>query len=156
MSVAAGESVPVSVFIPRDDIAYWDTEFTGWWSNQVPYTVHVGSSSRDIRLSAAVDVGDVVRVPLTLQSTIGEVMADPAAAEGIKPITDAMFGVTGGADAPQNEGEIGGAALGVDMAKMMSSVPIDDSVDFSGLLPGESICRPSSIGPTTPTRLDTD
>ena len=46
--------------------------------------MHVGSSSRDIRLSAAVDVtGDVVRVPLTLQSTIGEVMADPAAAEGI-------------------------------------------------------------------------
>ena len=53
VGVAAGESVPVSVFIPRDDIAYWTPEFTGWWSNRVHYTVHVGSSSRDIRLSAA-------------------------------------------------------------------------------------------------------
>ncbi len=139
VGVAAGESVPVSVFIPRDDIAYWDTRVHRFVVESGSYTVHVGSSSRDIRLSAAVDVtGDVVRVPLTLQSTIGEVMADPAAAEGIKPITDAMFGVTGGADAA-NEGEDqSGAALGVDMAKMMSSVPIGRLVDFSGgLLPGE-------------------
>ena len=51
--------------------------------------------------------------------------------EGINPITDAMFGVTGGADAA-NEGEDrSGAALGVDIAKMMSSVPIGRLVDFS-------------------------
>ena len=137
VGVAAGESVPVSVFIPRDDIAYWDTRVHRYVVESGSYTVHVGASSRDIRLTSTVDVtGDVVRIPLTLQSSIGEVMADPGAAEGIRPITDAMFGVTGG---PEQDGEDhSGAALGVDMVKMMSSVPIGRLVDFSGgLLPVE-------------------
>ena len=51
VGVAAGESVPVSVFIPRDDIAYWDTRVHRLVVESGSYTVHVGSSSRDIRLS---------------------------------------------------------------------------------------------------------
>jgi len=67
----------------------------------------------------------VVHVPLTLTSTLAEAMASPVVAQAIG---DAMGAVTGG-------GESGGAgagdALGVDLAAMMGSVPLERLVGFS-------------------------
>ncbi|MBD0023853.1 beta-glucosidase [Gordonia pseudamarae] len=131
VGVAAGESVPVSILLTRGDIAYWDTRIHDFIVESGSYTVYVGSSSRDIRLTAGVEVtGDAVRLPLTLESTIAEVTADPAAAEAVKPLTDALFGGT--REDAQGDQDTSGGSLGTDVAAMMASVPLGRLVDFSG------------------------
>jgi beta-glucosidase len=86
------------------------------------YVVAVGASSRDLRGSTEVELeGEEVRVPLTLNSTLGEAMASPVVAQALGDATGAL---TGG-----DEG--GGEALGVDLAVMMGSIPLDRLVGFS-------------------------
>ena len=64
------------------DLAYWDTRVDRWVVEGGAYAVEVGASSRDIRATVSVDVeGDAVRVPLTMDSSIGELMAHPVASQ---------------------------------------------------------------------------
>jgi beta-glucosidase len=59
---AAGESVRVSLTIPARLFARYSEELAAWVTPGGEYTVHVGRSSRDLRLSAAVQVS-VLYVP---------------------------------------------------------------------------------------------
>ena len=82
----------------------------------------MGASSRDIRLTGRVDVvGDAPRIPLTLESTLAEVLADPVAgplvAEGFSGVLPL--------------GGDGHDTLGVDMFELISSVPIGRMVSFT-------------------------
>ncbi|AYA25739.1 beta-glucosidase [Rhodococcus rhodochrous] len=77
-----GESQRVAVQVRRDDLAYWDTRVDSWVVEGGTYTIEIGASSRDIRQTLTVDVkGDSVRVPLTMESSLGELFQNPAAAE---------------------------------------------------------------------------
>ncbi|MGO7983316.1 fibronectin type III-like domain-contianing protein, partial [Rhizobium johnstonii] len=121
--VPAGESREVTVHVRRDDLAYWDTRVDEWIVEGGAYTVEVGSSSRAIHESVAVDVeGDGLRVPLTMESSIGEIMAHPVAG----PIVMQAFA-----------GDQGGAAAGLmadpSMFKMMASFPIGRLASFPGM-----------------------
>ena len=51
-----GESETISVQIPVSDIAYWDEVNNGWMVEPGAYSVRIGSSSRDIRITGAVSV----------------------------------------------------------------------------------------------------
>lgn len=76
----AGEAKRVRVSIERRDLAYWDTRVSDWVVEGATYLLDVGSSSRDIRLSASIIVqGDPCHVPVNLESSIAEVLASPAA-----------------------------------------------------------------------------
>ncbi|MBT2498042.1 glycoside hydrolase family 3 C-terminal domain-containing protein [Agromyces sp. ISL-38] len=80
VALAAGESREVVVQVRREDLAYWDIRVDRWLVEGGEYTVAVGASSRDIRSSVSVAVeGDRLPVPLTLNSTIGEVLEHPIA-----------------------------------------------------------------------------
>src|SRR5690606_7229972 len=80
VALAAGETREVTIQIGRNDLSYWGTRVSRWVVEGGDYTVSVGSSSRDIRGTATVDVaGDDVHIPLTAESSIGEVMAHPVA-----------------------------------------------------------------------------
>jgi beta-glucosidase len=48
-----GESAEVSMRIPARLFARWDTERADWTWSPGPFTVHVGRSSRDLRLSVS-------------------------------------------------------------------------------------------------------
>ncbi|MFZ2528414.1 MAG: glycoside hydrolase family 3 C-terminal domain-containing protein [Rhodococcus sp. (in: high G+C Gram-positive bacteria)] len=118
--LAAGESRQVRIPVRRADLAYWDTRVDAWVVEGGTYTVEVGASSRDIRAACTVDViGDEVRLPLTLESSIGEVLANPVAA-GL--ITDAFASFTGG-DAP---------AMDDSVLKMAASMPLSRMAGFLG------------------------
>lgn len=119
VQLAAGESRAVQVLVRREDLAYWDTRVSAWNVESGSYAVEVGASSRDIRASLAVDVaGDEVRVPLTADSSIGEVMAHPVAG----PIITAAMG--GGS----NAGLMGDPSI----LKMLASAPIGRMMGFPG------------------------
>ena len=86
VALAAGERRDVKLTVRREDLAHWDVRTGAWVVEGGPYAVEVGASSRDLRLSATVAVvGDEVRVPLSLDSTVQEVMADEEAAEIVRP-----------------------------------------------------------------------
>ena len=81
----------------------------------------MGASSRDIRLTATVTVaGDEPTRPFTRESTLGELLADPTAAQTILTVLGSAspFGV---AD----------SGLGSDLLRMLESVPIGRMVGFS-------------------------
>ncbi|WP_269936499.1 glycoside hydrolase family 3 C-terminal domain-containing protein [Arthrobacter sp. HY1533] len=117
--LAAGESRAVQLLLRREDLAYWDTRVSAWSVESGSYTVEIGASSRDIRASLAVDVaGDEVRVPLTTDSSIGEVMAHPVAG----PIMTAAMG----------SGSNAGLMSDPSILKMLASAPIGRMMGFPG------------------------
>jgi beta-glucosidase len=118
-----GASTVVSVRIERRDLAYWHDRLNRWVVEGGTYRIEAGASSRDIRLGEDVDVdGDDVRLPFTLESTLGELMSDPVGAQALGEAL-ASF-------APAGDG--GGEALGVDMLRMAASIPIGRLVGSFG------------------------
>jgi beta-glucosidase len=116
-----GATATATIRIERTELEYWDVRLDRFVLEPGRYEVSVGASSRDLRATASVDLaGEAVRIPLTLESTLGEVMANPVAAQFIGQAMAAMPMPT--------EGE----ALGMDFGRMMASVPIERVVGFSG------------------------
>lgn len=119
VALMAGETRDVTIRIRRDDLAYWDTRVDRWVVEGGAYTVSVGSSSRDIRTTVWADIaGDSLNLPLTLESSIGEVLAHPFA--GPK-VMEAL------ASGPAS-GMLGDAS----MMKMMASAPIGRMMSMAG------------------------
>ncbi|WP_280209577.1 glycoside hydrolase family 3 C-terminal domain-containing protein [Nocardia cyriacigeorgica] len=117
--LAPGASQRVSLPIERDWLAYWETRTEAWVVEGGTYRVMAGASSRDIRATVDVEVpGDELRLPITRQSTLGEVLADPAAAAVLSQMFAAMTG----------DGD--GHGLGVDMMRMLASIPLDRLTGF--------------------------
>ncbi|MCD2100135.1 glycoside hydrolase family 3 C-terminal domain-containing protein [Rhodococcus rhodochrous] len=112
-----GESQLVAVHVRRDDLAYWDTRVDSWVVEGGTYSLEIGASSRDIRQTLTVDVeGDSVRIPLTMESSLGELFQNPEAAE----IVLQAFGSMGG-------------DVGIDesVLKMAASMPLGRLAGFA-------------------------
>ncbi|MGY1743017.1 MULTISPECIES: glycoside hydrolase family 3 C-terminal domain-containing protein [unclassified Blastococcus] len=115
VELAPGESRAVSVLLRRADLAYWHPQAQRWVLEPGEYAVAAGVSSRDLRATALVAVtGETVRLPVTDDTTLGELMADPEAAAAIAPLIAAF----GGRDGDPGE------TLGTDMGRMMASLPV--------------------------------
>jgi beta-glucosidase len=54
--LVSGETKTVPLRVPVEDLAYYDVGSSAWRVEPLTYRVHVGSSSRDLPLSAAFDV----------------------------------------------------------------------------------------------------
>ncbi|MFJ8194026.1 glycoside hydrolase family 3 C-terminal domain-containing protein [Streptomyces sp. NPDC096094] len=111
----AGQSGRVTVSIPRHDLAYWDVRAHRWVVQDGVYEVSAAASSRDVRLSAPATVaGDTVRLPLTADSSIGELMAHPVARQIIAPLMQGRRASTSAAE----------DVLGIDTAQAMAAMPV--------------------------------
>jgi beta-glucosidase len=121
VALAAGESRQVELRVPRADLACWDLRTSSWVVEGGSYAVEVGASSRDLRLATTATVaGDEVRAPLTLDSSVREVLADEEAAELVRSGLSAFL-----ADP--------------DMVKLLESAPIGRILGFpgTGVVPAE-------------------
>lgn len=116
VALEPGETVEVTLTVRREDLAYWDTRVDRWVVEGGEYVVEAAASSRDIRSSASVEVaGDEVAVPLSRESSMGEVMAHPVAGPIIQAaIAQMMQGMEGVADIMPE---------GADPTAMMASFP---------------------------------
>ncbi|WP_433697317.1 glycoside hydrolase family 3 C-terminal domain-containing protein [Nocardiopsis sp. CA-288880] len=120
VTLEPGQSERVSVLLAREDLAYWDVRVDRWVVEGGEYTVSAGASSRDLRAEAAVTVeGDELRLPVTLDSTLGEVMADPRAAAVLGEVLSSS---------PLASDD--SSALGMDMVRMMASIPLGRLASF--------------------------
>ncbi|MFT4306222.1 MAG: glycoside hydrolase family 3 C-terminal domain-containing protein [Microbacterium sp.] len=125
VAIVPGETREVELVVRRADLAYWDVRVDRWVVEGGEYTVEVGASSRDIRASTTVTVdGDALRVPLTLDSSVGDLLADPAAGPVVQQALTAVFGDAGGE---------AGTATDVGIQKMMASFPIGRLTSFPGV-----------------------
>ena len=114
MNLAPGEQACVEVRLDRADLAYWDLRVDDWILEGGDYRVDVGASSRDIRLSATVTLpGETVDQPLTLQSSLAEIAADPEVLQRFLTLVSGAMPGMGGAGADNGA-----------MAAMMASIPI--------------------------------
>ncbi|MEF3402791.1 glycoside hydrolase family 3 C-terminal domain-containing protein [Agromyces sp. CCNWLW203] len=124
VALEAGESRVVEIPIRSEDLAYWDIRVDRWVVEPGAYRVEVGASSRDIRLSAVVEVeGEQVRLPLSLESSIAELAADPVAG----PIVMQAMGSFASGMADTDIFDEGG------LEKMMASFPIGKLAGFPGV-----------------------
>lgn len=113
IDLAAGETSEVTVTVRREDLTYWDTRLDRWVLEPGTYDIHVGASSRDLRVTVPVTVaGEPVMVPITRDSSLGEVYANPRAAAALKRAVD------------RNKGSRLAASPDPDMQMMMASFPI--------------------------------
>lgn len=126
VEVEAGASVTVSALLRRDDLSYWDTTADRWVLEPGRYVVSVGASSRDLRGSADIEIsGDVVRPVFTLESTLGELLADPAGAAVVGQMMTGMMAAAAGPDNAE------APPVDEDILKVMASFPLSRMISFS-------------------------
>ncbi|GHG14534.1 MULTISPECIES: glycoside hydrolase family 3 C-terminal domain-containing protein [Amycolatopsis] len=125
-----GESGRVEAFIAREDLAYWETRTHTWTIEGGDYEIAAAASSRDIRLTARITLaGDEVRVPLTADSSIAELMANPVTAAALGPMMRRGQGQQSDAAAEE---------LGIDTAATISGIPVGKLRSLSG---GQGLTR---------------
>jgi len=118
VTLEPGASATVEISIPTEELAFWSVVDEAWVVESGRYTVAVGSSSRDLRLSASVDVtgNEPVRI-VTVESTIREAMAVPG-------FPELMAQMTAGLPFDQADEE---------MTKMMLDTPLAALIGFAGI-----------------------
>ncbi|MFI1465248.1 glycoside hydrolase family 3 C-terminal domain-containing protein [Nocardia carnea] len=125
--LAPGASEQVTIEVLREDLAYWETRVEQWVLEPGTYRIWAGASSRDLRADTDIELaGDALRVPITIDSTLGEAMADPRAAAALSAVFGEMADTMGGGD-----------ALGVDMMRMIASIPLNRLALFG--MPSEQL-----------------
>ncbi len=121
--LAAGASRRVEMPVARRDLEHFHPA-AGWVFAGGPMLVLVGSSSRDIRLQATVEVaGQPVEVPLTVWSQLRDWLSHPVVGPALGKLIDARGGVTG------RVGDLLSDPVSQDSAL---SVPLVSMTDFPG------------------------
>lgn len=112
-----GESKTAVIEIPFSDLAYWSTREHRLVVEGGDYKILLGSSSRDINHSRTVKIdGDEKIQPLTLLSTVAEVLAYPGGKEEFEDIV---------------RGSFDGNDLGIDIVDIMGSAPMSAIAGFT-------------------------
>ncbi len=126
VELAPGEEKTVSFTLEKRSFAFYDTELADWRVETGEFTIHIGKSSRDIQLSGTVTVESTARIKkvFTINSTMGDIMADPKGAQVMGQMMQAMM-PGGGPDAGDLFDDEG-------MKAMMNSIPLRGVMMFAG------------------------
>ena len=87
VELKAGESKTVTFKLDQRSFAYWNTDTKEWYAPSGNYIISVAASSRDIRLTAEVDVTSSGKKAFTItpQTTMGDMLRNREMAAIIKP-----------------------------------------------------------------------
>ena len=79
VALEAGETKTVSFTLDKRSFAWYNVDLPGWYCASGGYDISVASSSRDIRLTAAVSVTSTVLPPfhVDMNTTMAALLADP-------------------------------------------------------------------------------
>ncbi|WP_433870282.1 glycoside hydrolase family 3 C-terminal domain-containing protein [Saccharopolyspora sp. CA-218241] len=125
VGIPSGQTVEVELVIDRADLAVWDARLDRWRVEGGEYVLEVGASSRDVRsrTSVAID-GDSARPVFTRDSSLGEVLADPFAAQLVQRALAEMAG---------QMPEIENVLQDTTMMQLMESFPIGRLPGYGGV-----------------------
>lgn len=127
IELAPGETKKVRFTLDRRAFAYWNTQIHDWHVESGEYELQIGRNAQDIVLSYPVAVESEVSIPKVfgLNSTMGEILADPKGKEVLEQALAAMTGVEA---AQAMEGDE--AITGEMMAAMMEGMPLRQLLSF--------------------------
>ncbi|EOS38385.1 hypothetical protein C808_02586 [Lachnospiraceae bacterium M18-1] len=128
-----GEEKTITFPLDKRSFAYYETAIHDWFVESGKFFVEIGASSRDIRLSAEVEVTGTIELPMhyTKQSTVGDLMKT---AKGRKFMENMMakrqrHSSEAAADSAQNMGE-GSEKM---VQKMMIEMPLGALVTYGSM-----------------------
>lgn len=127
-----GESKELTFTLDKRAFAYWNETLHDWHVETGDYAIEIGTSSRDIPLSAPVHVESTVKVPVRYDenSIFIDLMKNPKAVELLKPFTDAIAAVF---NANSAEDSASKEAITDEMnAAMLNYMPLRGMVAFAG------------------------
>ena len=138
IALAPGETGTATVELDERSFSYWETTIHDWYMEPGKYAIEAAASSRDIRLTAEVEVENKpLRVNVTMDTTFGDVMAIPGAKEVVADVTKfmGMFNA--------EEDSAAGEAISTEMVEaMLRFMPIHNMRSFSdGKLTREELQR---------------
>jgi beta-glucosidase len=118
-----GQSTSVEFSLTARDLSYWSTAHHAWVLEGGVFEVAVGASSRDLRLTASIDVpASPVRRPLDATSTLQEWLADE--------VGSAVLLKEVGTDP---NGKPNGVAGDEELIKIIGNFPLNRFPAFSGM-----------------------
>lgn len=122
VELAPGEEQTVSFTLDKRAFAYYHVDLQDWVAESGQFDILVGRSSRDICLSARVEVQSSVKLQLTVHrnTLLGDLLADPRIAEKVRAIIDK----TGFGAMLKDNQEM--------MEAMLRYMPLRAAVNFSG------------------------
>jgi beta-glucosidase len=125
IGLAPGETATVEISVPRDDLKHWHEGTKSWVFPGGSLTVHVGASSRDLRLDQTVEVpGEPLVISLTAWSTLGEWLDHPDLGPRLLDLFKARGGVKG------RVGDLLADEAGQDSVR---GIPLGTIADFPGV-----------------------
>ncbi|MFT3797395.1 glycoside hydrolase family 3 C-terminal domain-containing protein [Microbacterium sp.] len=93
VEVQPGETKDAEIVLRRSELAYWDERPQAWVIEGGEYLVEVGASSRDLRSSTSVTLaGDDVVLPISMDSSIEELLADATVGGALRAALEARHG----------------------------------------------------------------
>ncbi|MFD4975504.1 glycoside hydrolase family 3 C-terminal domain-containing protein [Streptomyces sp. NPDC058424] len=127
VALEAGEMKTAELTVRRADLTYWDVRVDRWVLEGGDYTIEVGASSRDLRTTTTVTLdGDAVNLPLTMESSIADLMDHPVVGPVVQQAMADSFGFSlddAATVIPTEEG----------LRKMMAAFPIGRLAGFPGV-----------------------
>lgn len=121
-----GEEKTVEFTLGKRAFAYYNTDISDWYVESGSFTVMIGKSSRDIVLQEKVEVNSttVIKKVFSLNSTIGDILADPKGREIMGRLMQA---------GSEKFGDIGGEALSTEAIQaIMGYMPLRALQMFGG------------------------
>lgn len=126
LHLAPGESATTEFTLDRRAFAYWDQAVRDWNVEPGVFGIEIGASSRDIRLRQEVTLTVTPLLPpLTLDSTVGEWMAQPI---GKQVIQGALA-----------QGGAGDTLSNPEMYRMIESMPVRKMFTMGGTVSDEDL-----------------
>lgn len=128
VNLKPGEEKVVTLELDKQSFAYYEPRLPGWHVESGEFSIEVGSSSRDIRLSAKVEVESTQEIPIlfTRHSTMGEIMSTQKGRAVMESMNSRR------AESSFSAEQLGEGAQ--EMVKaMMMEMPLKNSVSFGAM-----------------------
>lgn len=126
------ETKSVSFNLCKRAFSYYNTQIHDWYAETGDYDILIGKSSRDIVLSESVHVESTVKLPikLTVNTTFGDLIEIPEAAEILQPLLIKLKSAIGMQKSGAKDDDLG--AISDDMTNaMLKYMPLRGIVNFA-------------------------
>ena len=93
VALEPGETKDVTLTLRRDELEYWDVRVDRWVLEGGEYIIEIGASSQDLRTRTSVPLeGDEVVLPVSLNSSFQELVADPIVGAELRAALEEKLG----------------------------------------------------------------
>ena len=125
VSLNPGESERVTFEVDRRALSYYNEDLGDWFAPTGVYELKIGSSSRDIRLTAKIDFKTDIKLPFVADenTVFGEFMHYPEGRAAMEYVLPKVSSFVGGSEAFDENASL----------SMMESMPIRQARSFGGI-----------------------